>query len=68
MEIESIAGVVALIFTAIFVYSFFDSFDIISIILDYTIPKHVIQKTRIVLGVLAGITTLIYLVLVIMSK
>ena len=68
MEIESIAGVVALIFTAIFVYSFFDSFDIISIILEYTIPKHVIRKTRIVLGVLAGLAIGIYLVLILVSK
>lgn len=59
---ESIAGVISLIFIATFVYSFFHSFDVLSVILDFTLPEKVIRKTRWVLGIMALLSTIVYII------
>lgn len=61
---ESIVGVVSLIFIVAFIYSFFQSFDILSALLDFTIPQKVIRKTRWVLGIIAFISTATYIILI----
>ncbi len=60
---ESIAGIVAVLFIVVFVYSFFQSFDLLSIVLDFTIPEKVVIQTRWVLGIIALLSTLTYIVL-----